>query len=182
MSHYPFGGGVARSLPTGTWVPLARVFPLFWGSLFTLVSPLFQHAVASNRRLRNLAAPRTGRIGHCLKKVAAADSGFPEVPWGFWGIPRWVGLPPPWFLLRICGGFDFWALLGCGWPACPMCVRHTVGLEHSCSLPRWGPGRSIGGSNPCFQHGQGFYTVSVAPALHSSLGPHPKGPLGHAGG
>ena len=54
MSHYPFGGGVVRSLPTGTWVPLAPswvggvvgVFPLFGGSLFTLVSPLFQHATA----------------------------------------------------------------------------------------------------------------------------------------
>ena len=92
--------------------------------------------VASNRRLHNLAAPRTGRIGHCLKKVAAAEPGFPEVPWG---IPRRVGLPP---FRGSCwgfrGGFDFWALLGCVWPACPMCIRHSVGLEHSCSSPRWG--------------------------------------------
>ena len=68
--------------------------------------------VASNRRLRNLAAPRTGRIGHCLKKVAAADSGFPEVLCRFWGIPRWVGLP-----LRGSGwGFPE----GLTFAACPM--------------------------------------------------------------
>ena len=61
--------------------------------------------VASNRRLHNLAAPRTGRIGHCLKKVAAAEPGFPEVIWGFSGNPPsgWSS-PLPWFLLGISGG------------------------------------------------------------------------------
>ena len=98
-----------------------------------------------------MAAPRTGRIGHCLKKVAAAEPGFPEVPWGFSGNPPsgWSS-PLPWFLLGISGGFDFWALLGCVWPACPMCIRHSVGLEHSCSLPRWGPGRSREARTPVF--------------------------------
>ena len=61
-------------------------------------------------------------------------------PGGFLGIPRRVGLPP---FRGSCwgfrGGFDFWALLGCVWPACPMCIRHSVGLEHSCSSR---PGRS----------------------------------------
>ena len=118
----------------------------FWGVLCSQwFPPCFNTPrlpVASNRRLHNLAAPRTGRIGHCLKKVAAAESGFPEVPWGFLGIPRRVNLPSfrgsCWGFL--VGGFDFWALLGCVWPACPMCIRHSVGLEHSCSSPR--PGRS----------------------------------------
>ena len=90
VSHYPFGGGVVYSLPTGTWVPLAPswvgggvgVFP-FFGVLCSFWSPPCFNTprlpVASNRRLHNLAAPRTGRIGHCLKKVAAAEPGFPEV-------------------------------------------------------------------------------------------------------
>ena len=54
MSHYPFGGGVVYSLPTGTWVPLAPswvgggvgVFP-FLGFFVRFVSPLFQHATTA---------------------------------------------------------------------------------------------------------------------------------------
>ena len=135
------------------------VFPLFWGSLFTLVSPLFQHATTAGcfePEAAQFGCPKDGPYWPLFEESGCGRLWVPcEVPWGFWGIPCWAGLPPPcpWFLLGISGGFDFWALLGCGWPACPMCIRHTVGLEHSCSLPRWGPGRSIGGSNPCFQHG-----------------------------
>ena len=73
--------------------------------------------VASNRRLHNLAAPRTGRIGHCLKKVAAAESGVFGNPPSGWSSPFRGSC---WGFL---GGFDFWALLGCVWPACPMCIR-----------------------------------------------------------
>ena len=148
MSHYPCGGGVVYSLPTGTWVPLAPswVGGGVGGSLFVLVSPLFQHATTAGclePEAAQFAAPRTGRIGHCLKKVAAAEPGFCEVPWGFCGNPpsSWFS-PLPWFLLGISGGFDFWARLGCVWPACPMCIRHSVGVAHSCSWSRWGPGRS----------------------------------------
>ena len=71
-------GGDARSGDTGPpqkchWPREVLGCFLFLGSSFTLVSPP--------------AAPRTGRIGHCLEKVAAADPGLPEVPLGVLGNP-----------------------------------------------------------------------------------------------
>ena len=106
---------------------------LLLGSSFTMVSPLFNTPrLPVCLDLEALAAPRTGHIGHSLEKVAAADSGFPEVPLGVFGeSPVGLVFPPPWFL-----GVDFWVLLGCMWPAC---TRHPAGLEHACSVPRLGP-------------------------------------------
>ena len=98
--------------------------------------------------------PKDGPYQPRFEESGGAESGFPEVPWGFLGIPRQVGLPPfrgsCWGFL---GGFDFWALLGCVWPACPMCIRHSVGLEHSCRGLAVGSRPFEGGSNPCFPHG-----------------------------
>ena len=83
------------------------MFPLFWVHR----SPGFPPC---STRQRILAAPRTGRIGHCLKKVAAADAGLPEVPLrvlreSFVG---WV-FPPPWLFWGFPGG----TLRSC-WAAC----------------------------------------------------------------
>ena len=93
------------SLPTGTWVPLApsrvgggvRVSP--FGFIFHHGFPPVQHATTAG-------LPRSGGctlwqdIGHSLEKVAAADSGFPEVPLGVFGeSPVGLVFPPPWFFL-----------------------------------------------------------------------------------
>ena len=72
------------------WGEALGCFPYFGVLCSPWFPPCFNTPrlpVASNRRLRNLAAPRAGRIGHCLKKVAAADSGFPEVFLGVLGNP-----------------------------------------------------------------------------------------------
>ena len=91
---------------------------LRWGrgngfSFWVHLSPLFSRCstrhdslIASTRRPHALAAPRTGHIREWLRLTL----GFLEVPLGFWGIPRLVGLPPPCF----CGvsGGGFWGPVG----------------------------------------------------------------------
>ena len=108
--------------------------------------------VASNRRLHNLAAPRAGRIGHCLKKVAAAESGFPEVIGGFWESP--VGLVFP---LSVVPVGDFWGGLTFGpcWVACGLPAPCAFGILWGWNIRavRRGGVPFEGGSNPCFQHG-----------------------------
>ena len=98
----------------------------FWVHL----SPWFPPCFASIWRLHDLAAPRTGRIGHSLEKVAAADGPLE----GFW-VPFW-GFP----------GVDSWVLLGCMLPACPICTRHPAGC--ACAMARRRKGGSWAGSRP----------------------------------
>ena len=155
-----------------------------------------------------MAAPRTGRIGHCLKKVAAADAALPGVQ-GFRGsgvqgfrgsgvqgfrgsgvqgfrgsgvqgfrgsgvqgfrgsgvqgfrgseVPlRVLGNPPSGGSSPLRGSFgDFRGRLlgpvGLHVACLPHLHSASGRVGRVCSLPRLGPGRSIGGSNPCFQHG-----------------------------
>ena len=117
-----------RSLPTGAWVPgpvlgAGRSADVsFWGLSFTLVSPVF-----NTSRLRVCLDPEAARFG-CPKdgpyrpqfgEVAAADSGFPEVPLGvlgnppsknnsplrgFWGFPG-VGIMRGWNMHAVCRGW-----------------------------------------------------------------------------
>ena len=114
----------------------------FFGFIVHLGFPPVQHATTAG-------LPRTGG---CLKKVAAADAGLPEVPLGFFGNPPSGGSSP----LRGSFGDFRGGLLG---PvglhvACLPHLHSASGrVGRVCSLPRLGPGRSIGGSNPCFQHG-----------------------------
>ena len=108
-----------------------------------LSSALERLRVAFATPTSGLGAPTPlGHISHGSEKVAAADSWFPEVL---------LGLPPSVFL--GISGVDFWSCWGRVWPACSICTRHPARLEHACSMPRLGPGRSIGGSNPPFHHG-----------------------------
>ena len=143
MSHYPFGGGVVYSLPTGTWVPLAPswvgggvgVFPFFFlGSLFAVVSPLFQHATTAGclePEAAQFGCPKDGPYRPLFEESGGGESGFPEVPWGFLGIPP-VGL-------RVA------------------CLPHVhsafCGVGTFVQFAAGGSRPFEGGSNPCFQHG-----------------------------
>ena len=115
-----------------------------------------------------MAAPRMGHIGHSLEKVAAADSGFLVVPLKVLGNPP-SGWSSP--LLGFFGDFRGWTLRSC-WAACCLPAPLALGI-------RKGWYRRL---EPLFSSWLGPYTVSFAPALHSSLGPHSKGPVGHVGG
>ena len=94
--HNPFGCGVVRSLPTGTWVPLApsrvgggvRVSP--FGFIFHHGFTLFN----TSRLLVCLDGPYRPQFGESSLRFA----------WGFWGIPRRVGLPRSVVVLGISGG------------------------------------------------------------------------------
>ena len=73
-----------------------------------------------------MAAPNTGRIGHSLEKVAAADSGFPEVPLeGFGESPVGLVFPPS---VVLFGDFRGWTLGSC-WAAYCLPAPFALGIR-----------------------------------------------------